>query len=238
MEPAAVHVAALRERRPRRKSKLIKNGTVKSRVERVLGSLGRETSSLPIPTVESVARLTQYVELVQSFNRKMDLTAARSDDELVDLLVADAAIIAPRVEMKAKLVDIGSGAGAPGMPVALLRPDLDVTLVEPLAKRVMFLRTAVGRLSLPGKLVARVERARAEELIHEPRFGVALSRATFAPEKWREVGAQLVQPSGEIWVLVTGEAPPMEGASEDIAYEWPLTGAKRRAIVFRGVTSR
>lgn len=200
----------------------------------MLGSLGRETSSSAVPDLQSVERLTAFVELVQSYNRKMDLTAARNEDELVDLLVADAAVIAPRLAAGAKLVDIGSGAGAPGMSVALLRPDLDVTLVEPLSKRVMFLRTVVGRLSVPGRLVARIERARAEEMIGKAPFQIALSRATFAPEKWREVGEQLVQPGGEIWVLVTGEAPVMDGASEDIAYEWPLTGAKRRAIVFRG----
>lgn len=181
-------------------------------------------------------RLTAFVELVQSFNRKMDLTAARGDDELVDLLLADAALIAPRLPVGARLVDVGSGAGAPGLSIALLRPDLDVTLVEPLSKRVMFLRTAVGKLSVPGRLVARVERLRAEQLPLAS-FDVATSRATFAPETWLGVGQQLIQSKGEVWVLVTHDAPTMPGATEDLTYQWPLTGVQRRALVFRGVPS-
>src|SRR4051812_10341863 len=88
--------------------------------------------------------IATWLGLVKSWNARIDLTAAKTDRELVDLMVADALILSTRIDPEQRVVDIGTGAGAPGFALALLRPDLKVTLVEPLAKRVSFLRTAIG----------------------------------------------------------------------------------------------
>src|SRR5579859_2669444 len=90
------------------------------------------------------AAVQTWLELLQQWNERTDLTAARSPEELVDLMLADALVLAGRLESGARIVDIGTGAGAPGLALALLRPDLRTTLVESSSKRVSFLRTVLG----------------------------------------------------------------------------------------------
>src|SRR5215468_5722896 len=130
----------------------------------------------------TIARLSAWFDLLVAWNAKIDLTAAKGPDELVDLMLADALVLARHEPEGETLVDVGSGAGGPGLALYFVRPDLRVTLVEPLQKRVAFLRTAgadVPRGSLS------VVRARAEDMpARGGSFQCAISRATFAPETW------------------------------------------------------
>jgi 16S rRNA (guanine527-N7)-methyltransferase len=183
------------------------------------------------PGADVLRALAGWVSLVKAWNARIDLTAAGSDDELCDLMLADAALLAPRLPHGAPVVDVGSGAGAPGLGIALLRPDLRLTLVEPLQKRVAFLRTAVGLLLPPGER-PEVVRARGEDLTRGLPFAVALSRATLGPLAWLALGSRLA-PLGDVWVLLAREAPPAvagRAVAEDLRYAWPLTGAERRAV--------
>lgn len=215
----------------------------------VLGEQQREEPRL-------VGPITSWIEAVASWNQQMDLTAARDDRELVDLMVADAAVLAaalgpPAGADRPAVVDVGSGAGPPGLPLGLLRPDLAVTLVEPKQKRAALLRMTLGRLASVAAQGRETERgqtaasgpriqvlqARGEAV--EGRFDVALSRATLAPPAWLELGAKLA-PAGDVWVLLAREAPPeLEGWRQvrEIAYRWPLTGAERRAVCYRAVAA-
>lgn len=182
---------------------------------------------------DAMARLRGWLDAVASWNARIDLTAARSAEELVDLMVADAMVLASAIPEGARLVDVGSGAGAPGLGVALLRPDLSVTLVEPLQKRVAFLRTIVGTLGL----VTRVVRDKGEQLVGRGEtFDVAVARATLPPAEWLALGARLA-PVGSVWVLLAREEPPArEGwaVREERTYRWPLTGVERRAVRYEG----
>ncbi|WP_394844415.1 class I SAM-dependent methyltransferase [Pendulispora brunnea] len=173
--------------------------------------------------------LRTWLDLLVTWNAKHDLTAARSEGELLDLMLADAFALSKRLPERARLVDIGSGAGAPGLALALIRPDLEVTLVEPLAKRVSFLRTVIGAI---GRLDVKVHHGKAAAL-GGATWDIALSRATFAPPEWLAVGRTLVEPGGSVWVLLAREeAPALEGMSvaEDFAYEWPNQQRARRAV--------
>lgn len=173
--------------------------------------------------------LARWGERVSEWNQRIDLTAARSDEELVDLLVADAAAIvrAQRHRNSETWVDVGSGAGAPGLALSLLVPELTMTLVEPKAKRVAFLRSTVGEL---GCERVRVERVRSDQL-GELGFDVAVSRATLAPAEWLAEGARLARRG--VWVLLAqAETPavPNLRLTEELGYHWPLTGVPRRAL--------
>jgi 16S rRNA (guanine527-N7)-methyltransferase len=195
----------------------------------------------------AIARLTSWLELMMAWNAKVDLTAARGPEELVDLMVADALVLARLEGQGARVVDVGSGAGGPGLALALLRPDLRVTLVEPLQKRVAFLRTAAGHvLPVPGSAGSlsagslKVVRARGEDLLGgvaasgENIFDAAMARATLAPLPWLTLGAQLA-PSGVVTVLLAREPPPalpQWAVVHDETYVWPLTGAERRMVRF------
>jgi 16S rRNA (guanine527-N7)-methyltransferase len=182
---------------------------------------------------EARSALGVWLEAIVAWNARIDLTAARTDDELVDLMVADALVLARRVPEGARFVDVGSGAGAPGLALAIVRPDLEATLVEPLDKRVAFLRHSIGVIARPGARLPVVVRGRAEAVVAEGRtFDVAISRATLPPPEWLALGAKLA-PAGSVWVLLaTAEAPSLEGlrVAETIDYAWPLGAAPRRAL--------
>ncbi len=188
----------------------------------------------------SVDGMACWIAEIDAWNRRIDLTAARDARELVDLMIADAAILAQHISPGARVVDIGTGAGAPGLALSLLRPDLALTLVEPLQKRCAFLRATIGTLKKAG-IERRVEvvRGRGEDVaggaggVAFARHDVAISRATLAPPAWLELGLRLAP---EVWVLLAREGAPSRDDCElmdEFAYRWPLTGAERRAARYR-----
>lgn len=192
-------------------------------VDRAVTTLGADAARAPA--------LAAFVDRVAAWNTKMDLTAARGDAELVDLMLADALVLARHLPEGARVVDVGSGAGAPGLPLAIARPDLVVTLVEPLQKRVSFLRTTIGALFPAGSARPAVVRGRGEDQ-RGTRFDVAISRATLPPPAWLALALELAP---EAWVLLARDEPPASPdarATLDERYRWPLTGAERRVVRF------
>jgi 16S rRNA (guanine527-N7)-methyltransferase len=194
---------------------------------------------------ESLAHIVTWLDLLATWNAKIDLTAARSAEELVDLMLADAVVLARHEKRGAKVVDVGSGAGAPGLALSLLRPDLAVTLVEPLTKRVSFLRTVSGHVGgaragarPTGSL--RIVREKGEALVQPGgTFEGAVARATLPPPEWLELGGRLVAPSGHVWVMLAKDEPPdPTGYAIDVdeRYTWPLTGVARRTLRYRRAT--
>jgi len=157
---------------------------------------------------KAISQLVAWLELVRAWNRKIDLTAAKTDADLAELGVQDAAQIAGRIARDGGgVVDVGSGFGAPGLAVAILRPDLDVKLAEPLQKRASFLRTVIGTLGL----TARVEvlDSRGEQVAEAGMtFDAAISRATLSPTAWAALGDRLA-PAGEVVVLLARDPEPM-----------------------------
>jgi 16S rRNA (guanine527-N7)-methyltransferase len=176
--------------------------------------------------------LSFWLSRLVEWNARVDLTAARGSDELVDLMVADALVLASRLPEGARLVDVGSGAGAPGLALALLRPDLDVTLVEPLGKRGAFLRTVIGALNRRDvKLEGGTGEALAET--HEGAWDVGLSRATLPPASWLGLAPRLLGHGGSAWVFLARESAPRSPGMrevEEVRYVWPLTAADRRLV--------
>jgi 16S rRNA (guanine527-N7)-methyltransferase len=196
-------------------------------VETALGRLFSGGEKSPLQRPEPLAtRLSAYFDETVDWNRRIDLTAARSAEELVDLMLADAAVIAGATSHGATLVDIGSGAGAPGLVLSMLLPEATVMLVEPQSKRVSFLRSVIGKLGLTN---VKVERARSDAM-PDASYDVAVSRATLSPSDWLAEGERISR--RDVWVLLAGDEPPVSkhrAIDLDVRYEWPLTGAKRRA---------
>lgn len=177
-------------------------------------------------------RLLEYLDSLVTWGKRHDLHAARSADELVDLSLPDAWMLACFADDGSSWADIGTGAGAPGLPLKLLRPDLNVTLVEPRTKRVAFLRTVVGKVDA-GPIP--VLRKRSDELVVKS-FDAVVSRAVLAPRPWLEHGATLAR--RDVWILVAqADAPSLDGyaCDVDVTYEWPLTRVTRRVLRYRAV---
>ena len=191
--------------------------------EAARGPLERATLDL---ADEPRAAIATWLRLLCEWNARVDPTAARTPEELVDLMVADALVLAPRLPKDARVVDVGSGAGAPGLPLALVRPDLKMTLCEPLAKRAAFLRTVLGTVN---RVDVALANKRGDELAAGA-FDVAVSRATLAPEAWLALGASLVKDGGEVGAAREGRGAARGGVTleDEAAYEWPETKAQRR----------
>src|SRR5579859_5523939 len=154
--------------------------------------LSAAASKVGTPLAPEVERaLATWLDTLVEWNRRIDLTAARSEAEFIDLMIADALVLAGRVPGRARVVDVGTGAGAPGLALAMMRPDLEVTLVEPMAKRTAFLRTV---LAAAAREDVRLEPGKAEALAtRSPGFDVAIARATLPPAKWLALGLRLVR---------------------------------------------
>jgi 16S rRNA (guanine527-N7)-methyltransferase len=105
----------------------------------------------------------QYVARLASDGVVRGLIGPREVSRLWERHVLNSAAVAEAVPAGARVVDVGSGAGLPGIPLGLARPDVTLTLVEPMARRVEFLEQAVAALAASGGLPWRVVRGRAEE---------------------------------------------------------------------------
>ena len=120
---------------------------------------------------DGVEAISQYVDILSSRGIDWGLLGPREGERLWDRHVLNSIACAGLVPAGASVVDVGSGAGLPGLPLAVFRPDLKVTLLESLLRRVNFLDLAVAELGL-GERVS-VVRSRAED--HDGRYDVVVS---------------------------------------------------------------
>ena len=116
-----------------------------------------------------------YTFLIQE-NEKFNLTAITDPLEVIVKHFVDSVLAEKYIKNSARIIDVGTGAGFPGVPLKILRPDIKVTLLDSLQKRVNFLNQLIDKLQL--KEIKAVH-ARAEDYVKEERekFDVALSRA-------------------------------------------------------------
>lgn len=132
---------------------------------------GLSEFALPLPQ-DAPARLLAYIELLAKWNRTYSLTAVRDPVEAVTHHVLDSLAVLPELAQGA-LADVGSGGGAPGIPIAIAQPDRRVTLNDSSQKKAAFLRQAVIELRLAN---AEVHIGRTEHWRPLERFAVVISR--------------------------------------------------------------
>jgi len=122
---------------------------------------------------DAQAKLLQHLELIEKWNRVYNLTAVRDRNQMLAQHVLDSMAVLPHIA-GATLIDVGSGAGLPGIPLAIARPDTHVTLLEANHKKSTFLKQAVIELGLAN---AEVVNARAEAWTPPAPYDVVISRA-------------------------------------------------------------
>jgi 16S rRNA (guanine527-N7)-methyltransferase len=193
------------------------------------------------PDADASERLVRYVELVVSWNKKLDLTAARGAQNQLEVLLSDALVLSnpSLVPEGLRVVDVGTGAGAPALALALARPDLQLLLVEPLHKRVAFLRTVVGTLGCAARVqVVNAKLDPADPQLPGTPFDLALSRATFPPEIWVPVGLKLAPRTLALLAAQsTPEAPLASELSGKHEYRLPWSGAPRCIATYTSHTT-
>lgn len=135
-------------------------------------------ANIPGLTESQAAAFSNYCALLLDWNNRMNLTAILEPSEIVQKHFADSLLPAGLLPQGARVIDVGTGAGFPGVPLRILRPDLKLTLLDSLKKRVGFLNALCGGLGLGDVTILH---ARAEDGGRDPAlrgaFDIALSRA-------------------------------------------------------------
>jgi len=172
----------------------------------------------------AIERFEAFHAILDEYNQKMDLTAVLDEDERIDRHDLDSAaplakgLLAPN----AKIIDVGTGAGFPGMPLLILRPDLEMTFLDALNKRILFLQDALSRLGLKAAtLHARAEDA-ARMADHREMYDAAVSRAVASAAVLQELTLPFVKTGG---TAIAWKGP---GVQDE------LVAAKRAAFVLGG----
>jgi 16S rRNA (guanine527-N7)-methyltransferase len=186
---------------------------------------------------EQLKLLGRHVDLLLKWNKSINLTAITDPDEVVEKHVLDSLALAP-VLPSGTLLDVGTGGGFPGIPAAIVRPELEVVLVDSVKKKVAFLKNALAELRLPRvrAVAMRLEGNPSREDL--PRVHAAVARAFAAPEEWLTLAEQYVLPNGvAICMLGPGDRVPEEVGQmvlqRELAYALPYSGAQRRLAVYK-----
>ena len=145
--------------------------------------------------------LDRYAELLVSYNEKVNLTAITSPEGIEDRHFADSLLFAAQPEVSGRLVDVGTGAGFPGIVAKIYKPDLELTLMEPTGKRVDFLRYACAELGLTGVEFAKERAEEAARKIWREQFDVASARAVAALPVLCEYCLPLVKVGGNFLAM-------------------------------------
>ncbi|HEX2313018.1 MAG TPA: 16S rRNA (guanine(527)-N(7))-methyltransferase RsmG [Thermomonospora sp.] len=140
----------------------------------------------------------RYAEFLADAGVVRGLIGPREADRLWERHLMNCAVLSEAVPEGASVIDIGSGAGLPGLVLAIVRPDLPITLLEPLLRRTTFLDEAVALLDLPN---VRVRRARAEEVAREYQADVVTARAVAPLDRLVTWALPLLRPGGELLAL-------------------------------------
>jgi 16S rRNA (guanine527-N7)-methyltransferase len=168
----------------------------------------------PLPSAEAVAefgdslpKAQRFVELLATDGVTRGLIGPRETSRLWDRHLLNCALVAELVPAGGELVDIGSGAGLPGIVLAMLRPGVQVVLLEPLLRRSVFLEECVTALDLPN---ATVLRARAEDKAASAiSADVATARAVAPLDRLVGWAAPLLRPGGQL-LAIKGQSAAAE----------------------------
>ncbi len=148
----------------------------------------------------------RYAEFLAGAGVERGLIGPREVERLWDRHLLNCAVMAEVIPQDAEVIDVGSGAGLPGVVLAIVRPDLSITLLEPLLRRTAFLQECVDLLELPN---VEVRRARAEEVIGEYSADVVTARAVARLDRLAGWALPLLRPGGELLAL-KGERASVE----------------------------
>lgn len=179
-------------------------------------------------------RLLTFVHLLVKWNAAYNLTAVRDPQEMIARHLLDSLVLLPYLH-GARVLDIGTGPGLPGIPLALARPDIAFTLLDANAKKTRFVTQAVGELGLKN---VEVVQARVENYRPEQKFDTLVARAFSSIAELLKSAQHLCAPGGR-FLAMKGVYPEEELAaipaefavSEVLALKVPGLDAARHLVV-------
>ena len=191
---------------------------------------GIAEAGLPIDE-QKQQKLLAYLMLMQKWNKVHNLTAVRDADEMVVLHLLDSLVVLPFIDGKA-LLDVGSGAGLPGIPLAICLPELKVTVIDSNNKKVSFMRQAKAELGIDN---LEVLGGRAEEIAPNRKFDMVISRAFSDLDLFISLTHQLCEAQGK-WLAMKGVYPEAELA--ELEKNTGITASKTEALKVPGLAAQ
>lgn len=157
--------------------------------------------------VEQSEQFFEYMNLLIEWNEKMNLTAITAPKDIILKHFVDSITILNEIEDGSKIIDVGTGAGFPGIPLSIMNPTLKITLVDSLNKRLIFLQEVVNKLNLKN---VEIIHARAEEIgqnkKYREKFDISTSRAVANLSTLSEYLIPLVKIGGKTISMKAGDA--------------------------------
>ena len=187
---------------------------------------------------DQLEKLATLVILLCKWNNALNLTAIRDPNDMVVLHILDSAVLSPLIKDKGNnIADVGTGAGFPGLVLAILNPETKFTLIESIAKKLSFVRTAMVSLNLKN---VQIINDRFENIEIENKFDCIVSRA-FAPLcKIVEWCKNLISDNGIFIAMKANldekeisEIPSNAQLVENIELHVPTLDAKRQAVIIK-----
>jgi len=189
--------------------------TTQARLRDGLGALSAQYPALGFPRIE--AQLLDYLELLNRWNEKFNLTAIKNKEEQVSKHLLDSLVVAPHLSVS-PVIDVGSGAGLPGIPIAILCPNKSVYLLDSNSKKTRFLVEVKARLKLDN---VRVVNARVEDFAAQT-FDELICRAFCPlPELLTKV-QHLVSKGGQVFAML-GQKPSSDDLANFAANSWTMS---------------
>lgn len=173
--------------------------SLQEKLDTGIRQLGLELSA------EVVEKLLAYLALLAKWNKVHNLTAVRDPEEMVTLHLLDSLSVLPHVP-PGRLLDVGSGAGLPGIVLAICRPDLQVTTIDAVQKKASFMRQAKAELQIDN---LQVVAGRVEQLKPEAPFDTVISRAFSEIALFVKLTKHLIAEDG-LWLAMKGQMPQEE----------------------------
>lgn len=196
---------------------------------------GLQLLGLELSTTQQLL-LLEYVALLQKWNSTYNLTALRDVDSMISHHLIDSLTLLPYVQNAETLMDVGSGGGMPGIPTAIARPDLQITLLDSNTKKTTFLQQAVIELGLSNVTVA----AGRVEAMHDKKVDVVTSRAFAELADFISLTKHLLNNNG-YWAAMKGVYPyeelehvPASVVVEKVEkIEIPMLQGERHMVIMR-----
>lgn len=185
---------------------------------------------------EMQERCLAFIALMQKWNKVYNLTAVRDAQEMLILHVLDSLSVLPHIASE-RLLDVGSGGGLPGLIIAICRPDVQVTTIDTVQKKAIFMRQAKAELGLVN---VDVIHGRVEAWQPPSPFAQIISRAFSDIALFKKLTMHLIAPQGK-WLAMKGLVPDAELSeaqvtpSQIIRLQVPQLNAERHLIVFENL---
>jgi 16S rRNA (guanine527-N7)-methyltransferase len=205
-------------------------------LEQIVASTANDQWSLDLSS-EQLVQLSRYAEMLVDWNTRLNLTRIVDEHGIAVKHFLDSLAVLPFAKLKrnAAVIDVGTGAGLPGIALKIARPDLEVTLLDSTAKKLAFCDAVVVDLGLEG---VRTVHARAEDLARDPTharsYDCAVARALAPLEKLLPWCAPFVRPGGQV-IALKGPAVTNEmAAAAPIAARLGLTLSRPQVVELPG----